>query len=60
MPDVARVAGLRAVQMEVEDTNTDARALYERRGFRVVKTKHYPFVCKWLGFSGDHVMVKEL
>jgi ribosomal protein S18 acetylase RimI-like enzyme len=56
----ARRDGMRAVRLEVVDTNTGARQLYERLGFRVVKTEHYPFVRNWLGFSGDHVMVRKL
>jgi ribosomal protein S18 acetylase RimI-like enzyme len=58
--DKARREGLAAVRLEVVDTNTGARQLYERMGFRVVKTEHYPFVRNWLGFSGDYVMVRQL
>jgi ribosomal protein S18 acetylase RimI-like enzyme len=58
--DKARREGLRAVRLEVVDTNTGARQLYERMGFRVVKTEHYPFVRNWLDFSGDYVMVRQL
>ena len=56
----ARADGLAAVRLEVVDTNTGARELYERLGFKVVKTEHYPFIRNWLGFSGDHVMVRKL
>jgi ribosomal protein S18 acetylase RimI-like enzyme len=58
--DKARGEGLRAVRLEVVDTNTGARELYERLGFKVVKTERYPLPRNWLGFSGDHVMVKDL
>jgi len=58
--DKARRERCRAVRLEVVDTNTGARRLYERLGFSVVKTHRYPFLRRWLGFSGDHVMVKEL
>lgn len=58
--DQARREGFRAVRLEVVDTNTGARRLYERLGFVVVKTLRYPLVRPWLGFSADHVMVKEL
>jgi ribosomal protein S18 acetylase RimI-like enzyme len=52
--------GLVAVRLEVVDTNSGARQLYERLGFRVVRTERYPLPRNWLGFSGDHVMVKVL
>ena len=56
----ARADGLAAVRLEVVDTNTGARELYERLGFKVVKTERYPLPRNWLGFSGEHVMVKVL
>ena len=34
--DLARAAGVRAVSLSVEDGNDTARAMYVRRGFRVV------------------------
>jgi ribosomal protein S18 acetylase RimI-like enzyme len=58
--DKARGDGMAAVRLEVVDTNTGAHQLYERLGFKVVKTEHYPLVRDWLGFSGDYVMVKDL
>ncbi len=54
----ARREGFRKVRLEVVDTNTGARQLYERMGFTVVTTHHYPLLRDWLGFSGEHVMVK--
>jgi ribosomal protein S18 acetylase RimI-like enzyme len=56
----ARADGRAAVRLEVVDTNSGARQLYERLGFRVVRTERYPLPSNWLGFSGDHVMVKVL
>jgi ribosomal protein S18 acetylase RimI-like enzyme len=56
----ARADGLAAVRLEVVDTNSGARELYERLGFKVVKTERYPLPRNWLGFSGDYVMVKHL
>lgn len=56
----ARADGLAAVRLEVVDTNSGARQLYERLGFRVVRSERYPLPRNWLGFSGDHVMVKVL
>ncbi len=58
--DKARREDYRAVRLEVVDTNTGARRLYERMGFSVVKTHRYLLIRRWLGFTGDHVMVKEL
>jgi ribosomal protein S18 acetylase RimI-like enzyme len=54
----ARREGFSAVRLEVVDTNTRARQLYERLGFRVVATHRYPISPNWLGFSKDYVMVK--
>ena len=56
--DKARCEGFHTVRLEVVDTNTGARQLYERMGFTVVTTHHYPLIRNWLGFSGEHVMVK--
>jgi ribosomal protein S18 acetylase RimI-like enzyme len=56
----ARAEGFEAVRLEVVDTNTGARQLYERHGFRVVETHSYPIRRDWLDFSKDHVMVKKL
>ncbi len=58
--DQARHAGCRTVRLEVVDTNTGARALYERLGFTEVKTRRYPFIRNWLGFSGESVLIKQL
>lgn len=58
--DKARNEGFRAVRLEVVDTNTGARQLYERSGFVVVETHLYPIKNDWLGFSSDYVMVKKL
>lgn len=56
----ARSEGFSAVQLEVVDTNTAARRLYERAGFKLIKTRSYPIPPQWLGFSADHVMLKPL
>jgi ribosomal protein S18 acetylase RimI-like enzyme len=58
--DKARREDFRAVRLEVVDTNHGARQLYERMGFTLVETHRYPLLRGWLGFSSDHVMVKEL
>lgn len=56
----ARQENFNVVRLEVVDTNTRARALYERSGFRMVATHSYPINTQWLGFSRAHVMVKVL
>ena len=56
----ARAAGLRAVELEVVDTNPDARRLYERLGFVVLKEQHYGRLTAGGGFSGATYMRKEL
>jgi ribosomal protein S18 acetylase RimI-like enzyme len=58
--DKARREGFRAVRLEVVDTNTGARQLYERMGFAKVATHSYPIKSTWLGFSSEQVMVKKL
>ena len=58
--DKARREGYRAVRLEVVDTNTNARRLYERVGFEVIATHRYPLPPGWLGFSGEAVMVKPV
>ena len=41
-----------SVRLDVIDINSKAKALYERMGFKSVKTESYPYL-KWLlGFSG--------
>jgi ribosomal protein S18 acetylase RimI-like enzyme len=56
----AHLEGFQAVRLEVVDTNTGARQLYERLGFKVVATHSYPIKKSWLGFSSDYVMIKWL
>ena len=56
----ARAQGLRAVELEVVDTNPDARRLYERLGFVVLKEQHYGRLTAAGGFTGATTMRKEL
>ena len=56
----ARAAGLRAVELEVVDTNPDARRLYERLGFVVLKEAHYGRLTDSGGFTGATYMRKEV
>ena len=56
----ARAAGLRAVELEVVDTNPDARRLYERLGFVVLKEARYGRLTAAGGFTGATYMRQEL
>jgi len=56
----ARAVGLRAVELEVVDTNPEARRLYERLGFVVTKEGHYGQITARGGFTGATYMRKEL
>lgn len=51
---------LRAVRLEVVDTNIGARQLYERMGFVAVRTYPFPFTRGWLGYSAAIEMRKTL
>ena len=56
----ARAIGLRAVELEVVDTNPDALRLYERLGFVVLKEGHYGRLTARGGFTGATYMRQEL
>ncbi len=56
----ARAVGLRAVELEVVDTNPDAQRLYERLGYVVLKEAHYGRLTAAGGFTGATYMRKEL
>ena len=51
---------LRAVRLEVVDTNVGARQLYERMGFVAVRTYPFPFTRGWLGYSAAIEMRKTM
>lgn len=52
----AKVHKFNSVRLDVIDINTKAKILYERMGFKSVKTESYPYL-KWLlGFSGSTTM----
>lgn len=44
------------VRLDVIDINTKAKALYERMGFKSVKTESYPYLKCLLGFSSSTTM----
>jgi ribosomal protein S18 acetylase RimI-like enzyme len=56
----ARAIGLRALELEVVDTNPDAQRLYERLGFVVLREAHYGRLTAAGGFTGATYMRKEL
>lgn len=56
----ARRAGDKSIRLDVIDTNPKARALYERRGFREVKTRHLGIIGPVFGFSSATEMKKRL
>jgi ribosomal protein S18 acetylase RimI-like enzyme len=56
----ARLAGLNTCSLTVEMDNHQARSLYERVGYRVVKTHPTPHLQKTLGTIGQYHMVKAL
>ncbi|MBI9076375.1 MAG: GNAT family N-acetyltransferase [Desulfatibacillum sp.] len=53
--DYAKDRGFWTIKLDVLDTNPRARCLYERLGFKPVKTEHYPYLSS-LGFSGVTTM----
>lgn len=58
--DQARARGYGAVRLDVIDTNWRAKALYERLGYRVVKTDNIGLLRFAFGFASALTMVKHL
>ncbi|MEL6240260.1 MAG: GNAT family N-acetyltransferase [Pseudomonadota bacterium] len=56
----AQRAGDTSIRLDVIDTNPKARALYERRGFKAVKTRHLGIIGPVFGFSSATEMTKRL
>ena len=52
--------GYMSVRLDVIDTNSEARKLYERFGFRVVKKENYSLLKPVLGFGGSAIMEYEV
>jgi ribosomal protein S18 acetylase RimI-like enzyme len=48
--------GFVSIRLDVVDTNPEAKKLYERMGFEVVKTESFPWLEKYLGFGGASTM----
>ncbi len=49
-----------SVRLDVIDINPKAKKLYERKGFKAVKTEYFPYLRWLLGFSGSTTMVLHL
>jgi len=58
--EAARDTGMRAVTLEVVDTNEPARALYERLGFRCVRTQRSGWLTAQSGYQAIRYMRLDL
>ena len=54
--EYAKQHGYNRVRLDVIDTNPKAKKLYERMGFKTVKTESFPYMKSLLGFSGATTM----
>ena len=52
--------GYSILSLDVVDTNTGARKLYERLGFDKVRTTRYGILTRRAGFTGSHYMRKMI
>jgi ribosomal protein S18 acetylase RimI-like enzyme len=57
--DIAQKNQCTAVVLDVANTNPDARRLYERLGFKLVRTIEFRYLPKWIS-TGTTIMRKEL
>jgi ribosomal protein S18 acetylase RimI-like enzyme len=57
--EIAQKNQCTAVVLDVANTNPDARRLYERLGFKLVRTIELKYLPKWIS-SGATIMRKEL
>lgn len=55
--ELGKNEGYKQIRLDVIDINPNAKKLYERVGFEIVKTESYPFLKGILGFSGSSTMV---
>lgn len=56
----ARENGYERIRLDVIDANPGAKRLYERAGFRAVRTERFPYLRWLLGFSGSTTMVQDV
>ena len=52
--------GFNRVRLDVIDINPRAKKLYERKGFKVVRTEKFPYLRRLLGFGGSTTMELDL
>lgn len=57
---LAEQQGFNHVRLDVIDINPKAKKLYERMGFKAVKTESFPYLKGLLGFGGVTTMVLEI
>ena len=57
--EIAQKNQCTAVVLDVASTNPNARRLYERLGFKLVRTIEFKYLPKWIS-SGGSIMRKEL
>ncbi len=57
--EIAQQNQCHSVVLDVANTNPDARRLYERLGFKLVRTIEFKYLPKWIS-SGATIMRKEL
>ncbi len=58
--DYAKEHGFNRVRLDVIDINPKAKQLYKRKGFKAVKTEHFPYLRWLLGFGGSTTMELNL
>jgi ribosomal protein S18 acetylase RimI-like enzyme len=58
--EFAHAQGYKALVLEVVDTNPRARKLYERMGFKIIKTDCFGFITRPAGFTASISMRKDL
>ena len=56
----AKEQGFSRVRLDVIDINPKARKLYERKGFKAVKTEYFRYLRWLLGFRGSTTMELSL
>jgi ribosomal protein S18 acetylase RimI-like enzyme len=57
--EIAQQNQCSAVVLDVANTNSDARRLYERLGFKLVRTIEFRYLPKWIS-TGTTIMRREL
>ena len=60
LSNFAREKGYKTIKLEVIDTNSRAKKLYESEGFKEIKTDHHPYLKPFFGFSSSTTMMKKI